>query len=251
MADRKAIKIAFEFLLATAACLFYASASWSLSPTDKTMILLSANGQRWGGLEGAFAKHSFSLRSSRGNAIWRDSDPNSILLVNTENESYIKVSLVNYASDFSHFDSSEKGFETDTKLCKLAGRFVGKEITIYKNQGGKKIVCLSVVTLPEIKLGPSMDSAWGYIMSSPPGSGFPVSLSSSKGHRRARQEANRTLAKLVNYHKVSIIPIEKDRFEIPKSFKLATDSGAFYFSPNGQPLKKQDIDDLFRGSVKD
>jgi hypothetical protein len=230
----------------------------SLSPNDKQMVFLSLSGGRWGGVEGAFAAHCFSLKSSRGNAIWRDSSPESILLVNPENSSYISMSLEEYADDVSHHGHRKRIVSTESKPIKLAGQD-GLETTIKtQNRQGQINISQKVIALNAIKLPAKMSDAWDYIMASPAGSGFVVSLYSTKGGHQDYQDGTdrrgsygkKPLRPLVEFHSVKLLPVQKERFEVPKNYKVAADKASFYFSPEGQALKKEDIDDLFRSSTK-
>src|SRR5262249_51239160 len=71
----------------------------AIGPTDSKMILLSATGSRWGGRESGFTPHSFSVKSNRGNAIWHDTDPDHMCMINPENKSYMYWTLDEYADD--------------------------------------------------------------------------------------------------------------------------------------------------------
>lgn len=170
----------------------------------------------------------------------------------------MSMSLEEYADDVSHHGHRKRIVSTETKPIKLDGQDALETTIKTQNRQGQINISQKVIALNAVKLSTKMSDAWDYIMASPAGSGFVVSLYSTKGgHHDSPGGADyggdigkRPLRPLVEFHSVKILPVQKVRFEIPKNYKLACDKAAFYFSPGGQALKKEDIDDLFRSSTK-
>ncbi|MBS1989086.1 MAG: hypothetical protein JSS83_01140 [Cyanobacteria bacterium SZAS LIN-3] len=226
-------------------------AAWAMSPTDRDMILLSVTGTRWGAMQAAFTAHAFSLKTTIGRAIWHDSAPNTIELVNPENASHIVIPLSQYIEDISSHSRRRRESGSSVKSVSLADGHKARETTLFaEGQSGQRQILQKTVSLDDVTLPKALNEAWCYIMANPPSSGFVVALASSKGHRHRDSAAVGSPKNLVEYQSVKLVPVQKDRFTVPKSYKLASDSATFYLSPGGESLKKEDIDDLFRSSAR-
>lgn len=84
------------------------------------MILFRATGLMWGATENRFSEHAFSLKSNRGVALWRDSNPGNITLINPENKTYLTESIAEYLDDNHYGIEVPIKFE-DSKVQQHAG----------------------------------------------------------------------------------------------------------------------------------
>lgn len=211
-------------------------------PTDTKMLLLVTNGSQWGPTEDAFSAHAFSLKGSRGRALWHDSEPGKIIMVNPENNTYLKVSIDEYLDAEAHHHGLPKEYTVKNSATKLPdGRAAVASVFTGPDRRGNVGVLQTIVSIPNIVVSPAMAKAWCTIMNSKPELGFPVSLQrANRGHNRRKTAPH----DLVVYRSIKFIAVQPQRFEVPKNYKPATDRSAFYFSSNGD-LKKADIDDLF------
>lgn len=260
----------FNFLFA----ILPAPGANSLVPTDKKMILLSAVGSRWGGTEDAFTNHSISLKSNRGNAVWNDRDPDHICLINPENKTYFVQTLEEYTSDLvkKRWHGSSNTKKLSAKEIKLIDGTPAIETMLGPvNESGRQHRLHRVVSIPSVVLPDALARAWCFIMDCPPDTGFVVSLYKQHGKGEqtrdpyfgyaltapgTRPKAEQTASpgtlwrKLVEYKSVKVLPVQPERFEIPRSYKRAADETAFYFSTEDGVLKKKDLDDIFLSPTK-
>ncbi|MBK7749711.1 MAG: hypothetical protein IPI39_20955 [Candidatus Obscuribacter sp.] len=88
-------------LLALATCLnpFDCLPAAAKAPGKGEMILFKATGSMWGATSNRFSEHAFSLKSNRGVALWRDSDPGRVTIINPENKTYLTEPMVEYLGD--------------------------------------------------------------------------------------------------------------------------------------------------------
>jgi hypothetical protein len=230
----------------------------ALQPSDRTSLLLKASGSMWGATEDTFGVHCFSLKSDRGVAIWTDSRPGLITLVNPENKTYLTESMDEYLDDNNYGVHFPPAFQSgSSRAVKQSDGSELLEVTYLRRSrasGGKPREAAQISYRHDVKLSPLMLRAWSTIMLASPEQGFPVNLRvRSRHHHQEDQSESFDPAKpwreLVAYHSLKVVPFDPVRFTVPRDYKRAQDKSAFYFSSNGV-LKKSDIDDLFRSEVK-
>lgn len=224
--------------------------AWAMEPTATKMLLLKCTGSMLGPVEVFFAPHSFSILNSNGLVIWRDSEPGKVQLLNTENQTVLKVSLDEYIDDIS------SGLRDLSGTIKTGPTAVvmpdGRKATqmIYAAQTGRRGYKVQAVFLPDLKVSPQMVQAWCRIFFVESQYGMPVTVRHNKTlKRRDLAEQSKSVDKawrtMIAYKSLESVPLRQERFAVPKNFKVAKDKSALYFSEDGV-LKKEDIDDLFR-----
>jgi len=226
-----------------------------LAPTDKKMLILSAAGPRFGAVEVSFTAHNFSIKNNLGNSIWSDKNPDFLNVCHLENASYMKQTVRQYASDRGNHHGHSGAKRVEVKNVKLADGHTGKQTTSimdsHRRRSSNEQKTLSV---NNVKLPPAMIAAWNLIMNAPDEKDLVVDLASSKGRHEEDDSSSVSkrgqLRHQVEFRSLKLVPLQPERFTIPKNFKEAKDVGSFYFSPSGQELKKTDIDDLFRTAPK-
>jgi len=223
-----------------------------LAPTDKKMLILSAAGPRFGPVEVSFAAHNFSIKNNLGNSIWSDKNPDFLNVCNLENASYMKQTVRQYASDRGNHHGRFGAKTVEVKDIKLADGHMGKQTTsTIDSRSRRRSGEQKTLSVNNVKLPPAMIAAWNLIMNAPDEKDLVVGLASSKGRHEEDESPSRGgLRQQVEFRSLKLVPLQQDRFTIPRNFKETKDVGTLYFSPNGQELKKTDIDDLFRTSPK-
>ncbi len=232
----------------------------ALAPSENEVLVLRASGTMWGATENTFSNHAFSLKSCCGVVLWHDSQPDVVILLNPENKTFFKESLSKFISG-NHY-GVRRPFHFDKRLarkCKLSDGTIADEITYFcktlNGRGHPSLPVLQVVTLRSVILPTAVLKAWSTIMLSEPKLGFPVMLRSDGLYHHLldidwkKRATGKGWRALVSYHSLSLKPISEKSFTIPSDYRRAHDISAFYLSGTGI-LKKGDIDDLFRGSLK-
>ena len=163
------------------------------------------------------------------------------------------------AGQFEMRFAGQKNANTHARKCKLSDGTIADEITYFcktlNGRGHPSLPVLQVVTLRSVILPTAVLKAWSTIMLSEPKLGFPVMLRSDGLYHHLldidwkKRATGKGWRALVSYHSLSLKPISEKSFTIPSDYRRAHDISAFYLSGTGI-LKKGDIDDLFRGSLK-
>jgi len=223
-----------------------------LSPNESQMIVLRASGSMWGATENTFSQHAFSLKSGSGIALWKDTAPETIVLINPENKTYISEPLAEYIADNNYAIHQPLKFDSvQTSQASLPDGKPAVEI-IFKRMhaSGHEQEVARIKCLKEIKLPTNLLRTWARIMLLNSNNLFPVSLKTKHVPKRhTEKDGPVSWSEPFTYHSIQIKPIDKNNYKIPADYKRAEDKSAFYFSSNGI-LKQQDVDDLFRRKLK-
>lgn len=212
------------------------------------MVLLRASGAMWGATEDHFSRHAFSLRSHLGVALWQDARPETVILINPENKTYLPVHISEYIEDNNYGAHTPLLYNsTDKKDVVLPDGTRAVETTLQmKFPTGHKEPSARVVSVKNIQLTPAMARAWCAVMLVKPEINFPVSLYMCK-QAKVKGQKKRS-PKWINTFVCGSIaqkPFDAKIFAVPRGYRKATDKSAFYFSDDGN-LKDGDLTDLFR-----
>lgn len=260
----KTLTNVLTFTLLTGCFAWGGESASAKAPGKGEMILFRATGPMWGATENRFSEHAFSLKSNRGVALWRDTQPDKVVIINPENRTYLAESLFDYLDD-NHY-GAEVPIKFDSYEIKPHEPLQGHPCleTVYrrkyKSRGSAKPVLRAglkdefevarTYSLQDIEIPPAMYRAWTTIMLSTTQKGFPVTASVRPGRGWYEGEGKADSRRdLISFVSIKFVPFAAQYFEIPRGFRQAKDKSGFYLSESGE-LKASDIDDLFRSDLK-
>lgn len=207
------------------------------SKTEQALVLIGKSDQ-YGAVKFKICSQAINIVDNLGTALWMASEPDTSYTLNPENHTIFPHKL-----NFGRLGEVDEAASRRTVLVKV--ELINKPILLgqkchhfraYRQAGSGTVPTVEFWCLDKLPVPAKVNNAWCSLFLLPPQYGFPIQVEPC---------ARSSWAHSFKLFRIEREPVEKLTVRLPANYKMVKDKASLLFG-DGSPLKKSDLDDLFR-----
>lgn len=225
--------------------------------TNKGMLIyLEGTSDIFVNFKARASQSNIHIESRMGGSIWKEQNPNTVLIYNNENKVFFAQPTKDYLTELTqdYLPIPIEKFDQPIKTV-FQGRPASKYLG-YGNVGKMGRQCVVELTcIDGFKLTPAAHQMWCKVLGlNRQVSGLPVLLRQQRAcvlscDAKVVKLGRPTWVRVLTTNRLKDLPVTVETFAINPNWKQAKDKAALLFSENGS-LQAKDLDDFFRSNTK-